>query len=335
VNIASIGRVELDPFLVPAAARSSRVEPAFERALREAAAGEELRAVAPEPPPARPEELAPAAAPVDPPPPPAHASRPRREQEPRTDAVAASPQAAGRTEAAALAAPAARAEASAPAAAPGPRHAERAAAPTAAIQPQAAPVAAAGRAAAAPGHAAEPARSADAAGKAVAAAAEAQRHAPGARSTGAARAAAGYRSLNAHALRMDEAARDSVFRQILMKLSPASSEMRVLLEPRDLGALDLQMQVDASGATRLSITADRADLAALLDQHMPELARALTANGLTVAHAEVRSGGQRAQGDAGLARPSLDASTEPAEEAARAAEQRGGYIALDGLDFWV
>jgi len=145
-------------------------------------------------------------------------------------------------------------------------------------------------------------------------------------------ALSGYRSLDRLAVDRLEAARDSVLRQIAFTLRDGTSEARMQLEPPELGALDLQLVVDEAGQTRLSVIAERPEVAALLVQHMPALASTLAQQGLTVAHADVRSQRQRARSDA---------PTEAAPRAAHGEDRRARVGAptvastAHGLDFWV
>src|SRR6185436_12138417 len=56
-------------------------------------------------------------------------------------------------------------------------------------------------------------------------------------------ATAVYRTLTHESAQMFERARDSVFKQVLFKLGKESSEVRMRLEPKGLGELDLQVSV--------------------------------------------------------------------------------------------
>ena len=131
-------------------------------------------------------------------------------------------------------------------------------------------------------------------------------------------------------------ARDSVFRQILFKLGKDRGEMRVLLDPPEFGQLDLHMQVENDGRVRLSIGAERADLAALLQQNLEPLKLALQQQGLQVTHAEVHTrtdsdGRRRDSAQHGHRNPSHNFT----DEAGAAIAGTGiGYVTANGLDFW-
>jgi flagellar hook-length control protein FliK len=146
---------------------------------------------------------------------------------------------------------------------------------------------------------------------------------------------AGFRTLNAQAVQLNEQARDSVFKQILFKLGKEQSEMRMRLDPPELGELDLHMTVEKGGALRLSIGAERADLRDLLQGGLEQLKKQLQDSGLQVAHAEVhtRSGQGGGQGSASWGQALGADEAVDANEAA--APQRAGWISTQGLDFWV
>ena len=147
----------------------------------------------------------------------------------------------------------------------------------------------------------------------------------------------GYATRNAKSMQLLEQARDSVFKQILMKLTDGGGEMRMRLSPPDLGQLDLRMTVEGGNKLTLMIAAERNDMAQLLQRHIDELKGTLQENGLEVTGAEVqtREDFERQQSaadadDDASATPSLN---DIAEDVASAPQQRG-YITADGLDFW-
>ena len=150
------------------------------------------------------------------------------------------------------------------------------------------------------------------------------------------RAQPGYATRNAKSMQLLEQARDSVFKQILMKLTDGGGEMRMRLSPPDLGQLDLRMTVEGGNKLTLMIAAERNDMAQLLQRHLDELKGTLQENGLEVTGAEVqtREDFERQQSAA----DNDDASATPspndiAEDVVSAPQQRG-YITADGLDFW-
>ena len=150
------------------------------------------------------------------------------------------------------------------------------------------------------------------------------------------RAQTGYATKSAQSMQLLEQARDSVFKQILMKLTNDGGEMRMRLSPPDLGQLDLRMTVEGGNKLTLLIGAERSDMAQLLQRHIEELKGTLQENGLEVTGAEVqtRDDFERQQNasdaDSGA---TTDAQDDFAEDAATAPRNRG-YITAEGLDFW-
>lgn len=145
---------------------------------------------------------------------------------------------------------------------------------------------------------------------------------------------AGYRTLSPQTLQLAEAARDSVFRQIALRLGDEGSELRVLLDPPELGEVDLHLVVEKGGALRLSIGAERPELLLTLDKYLHELRQSLAAAGLDVAHAEVhaRERGQQRQHDSAdrsAWRP-FAATAQPTSAAAARAE----WWTTEGLQLW-
>ncbi len=152
----------------------------------------------------------------------------------------------------------------------------------------------------------------------------------------AAAVAAGYRSGTtvAQAQQLEDA-RDSVFKQILMKLTPGGGEMHMRLDPPELGELDLHMVVENGNRLSLTIAAERQDMTQLLQRHLDELKQTLQAAGLEVADAQVhqRDPGSRGQRQ-GAERQSQGGDAERAA-AQQHLPRRGGYVTAEGLDFWV
>jgi flagellar hook-length control protein FliK len=144
----------------------------------------------------------------------------------------------------------------------------------------------------------------------------------------------GYRTSAAATAELVEQARDSVFKQILFRITGGGGEMRLRLEPPDLGELDLRLTVEGGNRVSLVIAAERGDLADMIGRHIAELAETLAEAGLELTHADVHARDADAGGaDAG------DAATGAEDEAAATNDitgpARGGYIRADGLDFWV
>lgn len=145
-----------------------------------------------------------------------------------------------------------------------------------------------------------------------------------------------YRADTAASAQLLEHARDSVFKQILMQLRDDGGEMRLRLQPPELGELDLRLVVESGNRLSLQIAADRSDIAQLLQRHLDELKHTLQQSGLEVtgAHVQTRSefareqrerDGRSADGDA---RP----TTMPCEPTL--ATPHRGFISATGLDFW-
>jgi flagellar hook-length control protein FliK len=151
--------------------------------------------------------------------------------------------------------------------------------------------------------------------------------------------AAGYRALDPRAARLAEAARDSIFKQIALRIGSESSQMRVLLQPPELGRLDLRVTVERNGALRVSIVADRADLAAMLERHAGELKQILSERGFADVQTHVQAGdsggrwhGEAARGSGFDSSFADDADDEGAD--APAALLRAGFTVGEGIDFW-
>jgi len=142
-----------------------------------------------------------------------------------------------------------------------------------------------------------------------------------------------YSARTAAQAQMLEQARDSVFKQIMMKMHGEGGEVRMRLEPPELGQLDLRMTVESGNKLSLTLSADRSDINQLLHRHLEELKQTLQANGLEVTDAEVQTRSefesQQAQRDA------HEGAVAPGESAdeADSAPQPQGFITAEGLDF--
>ena len=148
---------------------------------------------------------------------------------------------------------------------------------------------------------------------------------------------ASFRTMSPQTLALAEQARDSVFKQIAFRLTPERGEMRMLLDPPELGQLDLRLVVDKQGAVSLAILAERPEVAATLDKHMHALQQTLADQGLVVAHAHVQQqdrqphhAPQREDAD------SVSAGAETEMELVTGGAFSGrGFSSAEGLDFWV
>lgn len=144
--------------------------------------------------------------------------------------------------------------------------------------------------------------------------------------------AAGYRTQSASSAQLLEQARDSIFKQILMKIDDKGGELRMRLEPPQLGELDLLLTVD-QGRLHLAIRTERADLAAMMQQHLDELRHALQDAGLSVAGAQVEARSEGASRDL----REFDFATgnrRDDDHSAVPAPRFGGTVTAQGLDFW-
>jgi len=147
--------------------------------------------------------------------------------------------------------------------------------------------------------------------------------------------AASYRTNNAASAQLLEQARDSVFKQILLKLTGDGGEMRMRLEPPDLGELDLRLVVQGGNRLELTIAADRQDVAQLLQRHLDELKQTLQQAGLEITGASVqtRSEFAREQGRRDAARDD-GAWSAPPEQPQPTTDPQRSYVHATGLDFW-
>ena len=154
-------------------------------------------------------------------------------------------------------------------------------------------------------------------------------------------AAAGYRTFSKQTLELAEQARDSVFKQIALRLTPERGEVRMLLDPPDLGQLDLRMSLDQSGRMSLSMLTERPELAVMLDKHMPELVRALAQSGLTMTQASVQ---QQSRDPKDQAQRNFHGADDFATNAVASAGDsnprieelaRRSFFTSEGFDFWV
>lgn len=155
--------------------------------------------------------------------------------------------------------------------------------------------------------------------------------------TRAAAAQAAYSTRSAASAELLEQARDSVFKQVLMKLTGEGGELRMRLEPPTLGELDLRLVVEGGNKLSLAIAAERPEVAALLQRHLDELKHTLQQSGLEITGAEVQTRGEFARereagagGDGSQHRTDDDA---PRDDFARR-PRTGGWVSAEGLDFW-
>lgn len=147
---------------------------------------------------------------------------------------------------------------------------------------------------------------------------------------------AGYRTHSAASAELLEHARDSVFKQVLMQLTEGGGEMRMRLEPPELGELDLRLVVSSGNQLSLSVAAERADVAQLLQRHLDELKQTLQQAGLEVTGASIETrsdGGSRGHGHGGDQGSAAHDHDQPMPSSSFGA-RTGGFVSADGLDFW-
>lgn len=149
-------------------------------------------------------------------------------------------------------------------------------------------------------------------------------------------AQAGYGARSTATLQLLDQARDSVFKQILMKLNDDGGEMRMTLQPPELGELDLRLTVEGGNRLSLHIAAERGDMGQLLQRHLDELKQTLQQNGLEVTDAEVstREEFARRQQDHREHTPAHAGADDAHHGEAPVAPAARGYLTADGLDFW-
>ena len=130
--------------------------------------------------------------------------------------------------------------------------------------------------------------------------------------------------------------RESVFKKIVLEMTPKGGHMSVRLDPPQLGQLDVNMIVEKGAVVRLSLGAERSEVAQMLDKHLPELKQLLAEQGLTVEDAEVFThnfGNEQNQGRP--LRQNHQQGVPESELLETGPMHRTGYITTEGLDFWV
>ena len=148
--------------------------------------------------------------------------------------------------------------------------------------------------------------------------------------------AAAYRTDNAAQAELIEHARDSVFKQILLQLTGDGGEMRMRLQPPELGELDLRMVVEGGNKLSLTIAAERADLQQLLEKHLDELKQTLQQAGLEVTDAAIQSRSEFARDQQQRQQAADDGAAAAAADEAEHASPAVRRVTLggSGLDFW-
>jgi flagellar hook-length control protein FliK len=146
-----------------------------------------------------------------------------------------------------------------------------------------------------------------------------------------------YRTDNVAQAQLLDQARDSVFKQILMQLTGDGGEVRMRLEPPELGELDLRMVVEQGNKLSLTIAAERQDLQQLLEKHLDELKQTLQQAGLEVTSAHVQTRGEFAREQQQRQQSGQDgaeAAPTTTKPSATTDLRRAITIGGSGLDFW-
>lgn len=145
-----------------------------------------------------------------------------------------------------------------------------------------------------------------------------------------------YRTNDVASAQLLEQARDSVFKQILLQLTGEGGEMRMRLDPPELGELDLRLVVEGGNRLQLTVAAERQDVNDLLQRHLDELKQTLQQAGLEVTGASVqtRSEFAREQSRRDAARDEGALPGETQDLPPTNVQKHGGYVSATGLDFW-
>ncbi|MCA8975844.1 MAG: flagellar hook-length control protein FliK [Planctomycetes bacterium] len=144
----------------------------------------------------------------------------------------------------------------------------------------------------------------------------------------------GYRTNPTATAAMLEQSRESIFKQLMLKITAGGGEMRMRLDPPDLGELDLRMVVENGNRLTLAIAAERGDMADLIQRHLAELSETLASVGLELASADIHARGGGARNDLTDDERAADGGGDSEQPAVRPTRS-GGYIHANGLDFWV
>jgi flagellar hook-length control protein FliK len=144
------------------------------------------------------------------------------------------------------------------------------------------------------------------------------------------------RTYDAQAMELQLKTRDSVFKNIAMRLLPDGGEMRMRLDPPHLGNLDIKLVVEKGVVVQLSLGAERADVANMLDRSLPELKQFLESQGLSLGHSAVstfefagQSHAHHSWGNGGNG-----SGAEDHEPEALTGALRSDFVTAEGLDFW-
>lgn len=87
---------------------------------------------------------------------------------------------------------------------------------------------------------------------------------------------------------------DSLIKKIALKSTESGGDLRVLLEPRELGAVALRLQLDGK-TLRLEMTAENRDTAAVLERESARIVDELAALGLEVEDVDIETGSRQDQ----------------------------------------
>ena len=98
-----------------------------------------------------------------------------------------------------------------------------------------------------------------------------------------------FRTSSPSLIQAAERIRESIFKQIAFHLSPTGGELRMRLDPPDLGGLQVQMVVERGAVTQLYLSAERQEVLSTIDKHLQELMGSLEQQGLDVTDADVQT----------------------------------------------
>ena len=113
----------------------------------------------------------------------------------------------------------------------------------------------------------------------------------------------------------------------------------VVLDPPELGKLDITLTIENGNVARLVIGAERPELAAMLEKHMAELRSHLESQGIKVDSTEVHAREENNQGQTrqngkhqkkGASDDADDASNDPWARV----RANPGFITADGIQIW-
>lgn len=131
-----------------------------------------------------------------------------------------------------------------------------------------------------------------------------------------------------------EAARDSILRSVALQTDRDGGHLRLALTPPELGRLDVDIVVEHGRDARVHIVADRAEVAHLLGQSLPELARMLAEQGLVITETSVQVRDDSARGGDSREGPERGNESDGAESLASHSLRSPRPLPTGTLDLW-